>query len=491
MRWALAAALCIALALASSPGAAARRARSHAPKPVPVPVSVAVDWSHPGKPVPGDFLGLSFEVSSLPQIAAYSESGNLVTLLHSLGPGVLRFGGVSADTRTAWTDASTPPPAWASNTLGVEDLRRLARLASASGWHVLLTVGLGHYEPQAAAREAAAARAALGEWLIGIELGNEPNAYALHGLRSEPWTFVQYSEQVTAYRNAIEAAAPGVPLAGPDTSGSSAYESWGLGEAVDVQPALLTGHHYPLGCEQHPAPSIARLLSPAIRKLEKTSLRRYVAIARQGAIPFRMDETNSVSCGGTAGISNTFASALWAVGYLSQAMAMGAAGINMHGNPANCMGYTPVCAPTTEALAAGALNAQPDWYALLLARALLGERPLPTLTSSGAHPNVQVAAFVDPGGALHFVIVDYDQPGSRRLAVSFPVGNGFQGASILPLSAPSPTAVSGVRLGGASVAADGSWTPVAGLPYKPNRKGVITVSVQPSSAVLLSVSPVS
>ena len=147
---------------------------------------------------------------------------------------------------------------------------------------------------------------------------------------------------------------------------------------VNEAPALLTGHHYPLGCAQIPAPSITRLLSPRIRRLEGFSLLRYVSVSRASEIPFRLDETNTVSCGGVAGISNTFASALWAVSYLRpRAMSMDVSGINLQGNPANCGGYTPVCAPTAEALAAGALGAQPEWYALLLARALIGDRPLP------------------------------------------------------------------------------------------------------------------
>ncbi len=44
--------------------------------------------------MPQEFLGLSFELSSLAQIASYDEGGDLVTLLRSLGHGVLRFGGV-------------------------------------------------------------------------------------------------------------------------------------------------------------------------------------------------------------------------------------------------------------------------------------------------------------------------------------------------------------------------------------------------------------
>lgn len=487
MRAALLAALCIGLALACAPAASARR-RAPA-RPALKPVSVSFAASEPGASVPQEFLGLSFEDSSLRQVAAYAGGGNMLTFLRSLGPGVLRFGGVSADTRTGWTDAQTPLPSWASSAIDPEDLGELGRLASESGWKVLLTVGLGHYEPLAAAREVASAQAQLGSSLEGVELGNEPNSYALHGLRGEPWTFVQYDEQVAAYRSAIEALAPGVPLAGPDSSGSSAYESWGLGEAIDQRPALLTGHHYPLGCEQHPSPSIERLLSPVTRARELGSLRRYVAIAREGQIPFRLDETNSVSCGGTPGISDTFASALWATGYLAQAMSAGVSGINFHGNLSFCQGYTPLCAQTPEALALGALQAQPEWYALLLARSLVGSRPLPTTTSTGRQANVEVESFLAPDGTLRFVVVDYDPPGSRTAAVRLPVGGAYAGASILKLTGPSPQALTGVRLGGVSVGANGIWTSPPRLPALLSRHGAIVYDAAPSTAALLTVSP--
>ena len=291
-----------------------------------------------------------------------------------------------------------------------------------------------------------------------------------------------------AYRNAIEAAAPGIPLEGPDVSGSSAFEGWGIGEAVDQQPAMLTGHHYPLGCEQVPAPSITRLLSPLIRRKEGGSLRRYMAVARDSNIPFRLDETNTVSCGGTAGISNTFASALWAAAYLPQAMAAGVSGINLHGNPANCKGYAPVCAPTPEGLAAGALGAQPEWYALLLARSLIGTRPLPSALANPKARNVVSTAFLAGDGTLQFVIVDDEPPGHRPVAVRLAVGGGYSGATVQALTGPSPGALSGVLLGGRAVAPDGSWTPAA-PPRLPNHGGVVTVNMKPSSAALVSVAP--
>jgi hypothetical protein len=463
---------------------------SQSAEPAVVPVSVSIDLRSPGARVPREFLGLSFELSSLSQIARYANSGDFATMLRSLGAGLLRFGGASADTRVAWTDASTPVPAWASSTLQAGELRDLRKLARRSGWHILLTIGLAHYDPRAAAREAAAAKRALGGWLAGIELGNEPDAYARHSLRSEPWTFSQYDAQVTAYRRAIAKTVPGLDLVGPDVSGSHAFATWGRGMAIRERPALLTGHHYPLGCHQSPAPTIARLLSPPTRDAEDASLRRYVSVSRVGATAFRLDETNSVSCGGKAGISNTFASTLWAVDYIARAMVAGVVGINFQGNPANCRGYTPVCAPSTQRLAAGALIAQPEWYALLLSKGLPGDRPV-RATAAASRANVDVIALLSAQGKLHVVIVDDDPPGATHVAVKLHVGRGFGAATVLALTAPSPTATTGVRLGGKTVGGDGRWRAPARLEHRPNRAGVITLDVSPDSAMLVTAPSVS
>jgi hypothetical protein len=493
---------CVLAALALAPAALARMVapgrsavvKSHAKHvakraPAQNTVTVGVDRTRPGPSVPADFLGLSFEMSSLPQMARYADRGNLVTLLRSLGSGVLRFGGVSADTRIAWTDARTPRPAWASGVVDADDFRQLAALASASGWRIVLTLGIVHFDPQAAAREAAAAQAALGGSLEAIELGNEPNAYALHAMREEPWGVAQYDVQVSEYRAAIEAAAPGIPLWGPDVSGSSAFETWGPGEIVDERPVMLTGHHYPLGCEQKPPPSIPRLLSGPIRAREIASVRRYVSIARAGGLPFRLDETNSVSCGGTSGISDTFASALWASGFLPQVMSLGAVGVNLHGNVSRCSGYSPVCAPGPEELATGELVAQPVWYAMLMMKGLVGDRPLPTIVvRSPKSQNVQATSLVAADGRLDFIVSNDEPLGKRSAVVRLRVGEGYVGASTLALTGESLAALSGTALGGAEVGPDGSWQPTqVGKVHV--REGVFEVKVPAASAVLVSSSP--
>ena len=458
----------------------------------PVRVDVQINTQDPGPAVPHGFLGLSFEASALGKISRFAHHGDLVGLLRSIGPGVLRFGGITSDENAAWTDARTPLPSWASVAITGAEMREIGALAKRSDWRVLLTVGLAHYEPEAAAREVAAASRALGTHLEAVEIGNEADAYAQHGLRALPWVAEAYEEQVSAYREAIDALTPNVPIAGPDTSGSGIFKEWGEAEVLAQRPglALLTGHHYPLGCAQRPEPTITELLSPGVHGLEVHSLGTYMQIAQASGVPFRIDESGSVSCGGLPGVSDTFAATLWATGYIAQAMSAGVAGINLEGNPTNCVGYTPVCATDARALESGALRAEPAWYALLLTRSLIGEHPLPVGVTSAQSPNLLAEPFEGPGRSIQVVLVDDAPRGSAPLDVRVDVGAGHSSARVLRLTAPSLSATGGVRLGGRQVAPDGSWSaPPGGGPRVPIRSGVITLKLAPASAALLSAGP--
>jgi hypothetical protein len=453
-------------------------------QPTP-PVTVEIDRFDPAHPVAKRFLGLSFEAAAIDQFAQYANRGNLVGLLRSLGPGVLRFGGITADQNVGWTDIATPRPSWASSAIGPADMNALGALARRSGWQVLLTVGLAHYEPQAAAREVAAAHRALGPYLVAVEIGNEPNAYGNHGFRELPWIAQGYEEEVTGYREAIGALTPDVPIAGPDVSGSGVFSEWGAEEALAQTPALLTGHHYPLGCAHNP--SIEALLSSATRGAAARSLASYMAVSRSNGIPLRMDEINSVSCGGVAGISDTFASALWATGYITQAMADGIEGINLQGNPTNCTGYTPICAPDPAALAQGDLRAQPEWYALLLTQSLVGSRPLPTAIESTGSPDLVAASFLASDHSVRVVLVNDEVQGTAPLGLRLEVGAGMGTAHILRLTAPAPSATEGERLAGRAVAPDGSWRAPRRTESIATRGGIVPVELAPGSAALVTI----
>jgi hypothetical protein len=343
----------------------------------------------------------------------------------------------------------------------------------------------------------AAAHRALGPYLAAVEIGNEPNAYGNHGFRELPWIAQGYEEQVSDYREAIGALTPNVPIAGPDVSGSGIFPEWGSEEALAQSPALLTGHHYPLGCAKTPPPSIEALLSSATRGMAARSLTTYLQVANVNNMPLRIDETNTVSCGGVAGISNTFASALWATGYITQGMAAGTVGVNFQGNPTNCAGYTPICAPDPTALAEGWFRAQPEWYALLLTRSLVGERPLPiTISSEGVEdaeraenaPDLVAAAFAGTKRSLKVALSDNDPEGSTPLTLELEVGPRMGTAHILRLAASSESATSGVRLAGRAVSADGAWRAPKHTETATPHSGFVTLQLTPGSAALVSMS---
>jgi hypothetical protein len=454
----------------------------------PVKASVSIDPAAAiGPAVAEDFLGLSFEASSLPNLAGYAGSGDLVNLMRSLGQGVMRFGGISVDTEAGWSDEA-PAPAWAHTTIAPQDLAGIAALAHATGWRVLLGVTFGHFEPAVAAQEAQVAQSLLGASLEGIAIGNEPDRYVADGLRTAPWSFADYVSETAAYRAAIAAAAPGVPIVGPDVSSSEAVLGWVGETAAAEHPALLTAHYYPLTKCQSRAPKLSELVSPLTRAHESALLTGMSALAVASKIPLRVDETNSVSCRGQPGVSNVFASALWAVDYVARAMASGVAGLNFHDLIAEPFSYSPLVAEDAQELASGALHANPEWYALLLADRLLGDRPVQAVLDGGDH-TLTAGAFVSSRGNLHLVLDDFAPSGARRLLVRLRLPRSFRAGPILRLTAPGLTATSGVELGGKAVSAEGTWSAAAGLPYVSGKPGSLELEMPASSAALVTLFP--
>jgi hypothetical protein len=447
------------------------------PAPRGRPVSVSIDVSHPGAAVPTDFLGLSFEAVAIPGIVGYAEGGNLARLLRSLGQGTLRFGGVSADT-VAWSPEGSRR-AWATGTISQRDLAGLATLARETGWRVLLTVNLGHYEPAAAAQEAAAAHALLGAKLAGIEIGNEPDRFLLKGLRGASWSFAAYAREFEAYRMAIARAVPGVPILGPDASSGKRVLPW-LRASATLRPVVLTDHYYPLtSCGSRP--TVSELLSPIVRQEEGSMLNSLGAIQRSSAIPLQIDETNDISCKGQPGVSNTFASALWATDYVARAVAMGLGTLDFHDLISWPGSYSPLIATGS------ALHPNPEWYDLLLTQSLRGTRPL----SANVHgaPNLSASAFLGAGGVIQLLLVNFDPTSATPLLVRPEVRGRFAGGTILRLTARSPYATSDVTLGGRGVSASGAWAPRLPLPAVSEKGGSLALAMPPSSAALITLRP--
>jgi hypothetical protein len=458
----------------------------------PQAISISVDTAHPGPPIPEDFIGLSYEAKDLPMVASMAERGNFVSLLQSLGKGVLRFGGMTGDSQVAWENSpTTQRPAWATTELTPDDLYRLKPLTQKTGWKVLLAVNLAHYDPVAAADEARVAKAALGPDLKAIAIGNEPTAFAAEHLVKGKYPFSRYLNEIRTYRRAIEASAPGVPIVGPDNeppASNRRNQAWTRGIAQHARPELLTGHLYGASSCSSAPPTAATILTPKVHHEEQTALNQLAKTSRDYGIPAWLDETNNISCGGQAGVSDTYATALWATDLLTRTLKPPFTGAVFHGFLQKPESYSPIAALSSAELDQGNLTARPEWYSLLLAHQVEGDRPLPVTMSPAGH-NVSVWAGQTPEGGLQLLVDNEEGKSARPVQIDLKDLPSNKPTSILRLTGPSLMATSGVELGNSIVASDGSWQPVPSQPQAETASASGEIVIPPLSAALITTTP--
>jgi hypothetical protein len=452
------------------------------PRPSPATPILRVKTARPGNAFRLGAVGLSTEATELSS-GRLERSSGLVSLMRLLGPAVLRIGGSSVDA-SWWTSDGEPPPGWATNTITPADLAGLRGLLKATGWQVLLGVDLGHFEPARAADEARVARQVLGEELLGIEVGNEPNDFGYLGLRPATYDLGEYLHEATAYDHAVAAAAPGVAVYGPATTQTTAWVSQ-LGTAGRTF-AELTQHFYGSStCPGTPViqPTLQGLLSPAERQFED----KILEMLRRGAAltgrPSRIGETNNAACFASPA-SPVFASALWALDWALRAGNKGVVGLNFHGNLTGvCVPdpETPICAPSEIAAYEGELAAQPEYYGLLAASRLEGGRFVPTrVIAADDLRNLTTWATLASDGTIRIALVNLST-GDSAQPIDIPM-RGYI-ATEEPLIAPSPVARRGISLGKAHVSASGRWRPKT---IRVRQQRTLRVVVPSASAMILT-----
>ncbi len=438
-------------------------------------VAVYVYPTASGITIPPDFLGLSVETLLLTGGVFPSGSSVYQQLLSQIAPGMLRIGGDSGD-HIAWVggirNQGTPISAITGSDVG-----SVMALARAVGWKVLFELDLATSVASAAAAEAQYL-SQNGAGLFGFEIGNEPDYYAANGDRSPSYTLTDYLAQWSAYANTVESAATGALLTGPAAAGNINTWTTQFAAQEGSRIGLLTQHWYPLGpanLVSNPAQvaTIPNLLSSETHAEAATLGSGMQSIAHAAGVPWRMSETNSSFNGGQAGVSNVFASALWAVDYMFNLASHSAAGVNFHGG-----GNSPD-APIT--FGSGSLAVQPLYYALLFFRVAGQGTLIPTsVNTSGVNLNAYAA--LDTDGTLRVVVINEDAV--QNASVQIVAGPGYAAALAMRLSAPSLQATSGISLGGAGVAGDGTWSPTQ-LDVVSGSAGTFTVSVPAASAVLV------
>ena len=462
--------------------------------PVVVDALVAISARAPMTPIPESYLGVSTEYWTLPLWGKHlGLLERVLSLVHGPGPLVLRIGGDSAD-RTFWSPARHMP-GWAYE-LTPKWMREVGTLVRTTGARLILDLNQVTATPAIAARWAAAAESQLPAGsIMGFEIGNEPDLYSpglwLAGLADKrvlpplpaAISAANYELAFRQYAAALAKAAPGAPLFGPALGEPEQNLSWLTTLLAHPHPGLdeVTVHRYPYwGCAPRTFPSyptISRLLSEQATAGMAQSVVQALVAARRAHLPLRLTELNSVNCGGVAGVSNSFATALWAPDALFELLHVGVSAVNIH--------VRAEAVNAAFAINRRGLQARPLLYGMLIFQRMLGTHAQLVSVRLAARPRLQLKAWAVRSGrsTLRVLLID---KGPRALIVQLVLPARGR-ATVQRLLARSPSATGGVTFAGQHIGAGGHWAGRLAIGrVAPTPAGYI-VSVRPYSAEIVKV----
>jgi hypothetical protein len=460
--------------------------RSLMAQPTALEVELKIDSATSLAKVPEDYMGLSYESGQLSYPDFFSPQNTaLIQMFRTLSPtGVLRLGGNLSEF-TLWSDTDPAIPPDRNGLVGPDpghreprtftitprSIRNLHGFLDATGWRCIYGLNLGGGTLDQALAEGGYVARTLGRQLVAVQFGNEPDLFKHRDQANKPWTFDEYFAKWKIFRAAFHEKLPEVAVAGPDTAYNQNWVKQFL-EAVPKEIVLATSHYYPLGPPTDPRMTIDRLLHA--RERFDYSCRQALDSAKAAGLPFRMAEGNSCYNAGKPGVSDTFASALWAGDFCLQMASLGCVGVNLHGG-ANGY-YSPIVGSI-----AGGFSARPEYYGLMLAQEFAGRNLKKTaLETQGAN----ITAYAADRGTATDLVAIFNADG-RDAEVTIGKSSGeFKGGTVGRLEASSIDAVNGVTFEGGIVGADGQFHARDAGPLKSN-SGKVRVGVRAYSAALI------
>lgn len=404
-----------------------------------------------GVQIPSDFLGLSFEtLDTLPKSDGsfpYFRADNaaLVNLFRTIGVKSLRIGGNTSDRPSV----AVPDE---------HDIDELYGFANAAGVKVIYTLRMRDWSPE---KDAPLAKYLVNHYAAEtscIVVGNEPDIYEK--------TYPKYHEDEQRFLAAIFApgVAPNAKICGPSTAGNP---EWSANFVRDFGPSghvlWVTQHLYPGGngkavTATDAAAQRARILSPDFAEHYKKLEEAFVPAVTKAHMQYRMEETNSFYNSGAEDVSNTFASALWAVNYLYWWAEHGSQGVNFH------TGDFVAAGPVQRTCWYGIFHTQPDGkyeirpIAYAMKAFALGSKGT-LVPVSGLQSRSDVNAYAVVNHDAHTLYVTLVNAGKTEATITVNPGTKYRGAEAMALTAPEDNiaATTGVTLGGGAIGADGLW----------------------------------
>jgi hypothetical protein len=441
------------------------------------PVTVTIDSQHAGRPIPADFVGLSFESSNL---LAHANGGHifdsanqpLIAIFRTLGIKSLRIGGSTADM-----------PRYAVP--HGDDIDKLFAFAADADVKVIYTLRLPAAD---VADDAAVAKYIYLRYaprLTCFEIGNEPDFYR-RIYRDIP-DYATFRGRWKAIADAVSKAVPGARFCGPAAGGTTAWSrSFAEDFARSGRIAAVVQHEYPGGDGNlmSGVPARDAMLSRAWMELYDRLYVSFAAAAIARGLPYRLEETNNFT-GGAKQASDTFTASLWALDYLHWWAAHGASGVNFH-NRRWILNTTIYPVKSADDGIASGYRIHPIAYGIKGFSLASRGTPVPVTLGNPDALNLTAYAVRDVG-ALVVTVINKKDPGTpaQDALVQIVTGAAPEKVSAMFLTAPGndPAGADGITLGGAPLNDgqwEGKWTP---LPR--DKHGSIVVKLPGTSAVIV------
>ncbi|KAI9152130.1 putative glycoside hydrolase family 79 protein [Paramyrothecium foliicola] len=349
-------------------GAAALAAAQNSTTKVSVPANIST------QPLVKDVYGYSLEPVWVDAYTASDIASNLMSIIGDLTgkPPPFRVGGNTADqtylhseqrerslafpneTNTEWFNiTSSWYDTWADYFPEGTDLIYTLNFADRQdAW-------------ENAVAQAEAVYNALGSKLTMLELGNEIDHFINKDWRPEGWGVDEYvpewfnlTEQIVAsdwyesaenppkFQAGVFADPPWVPDQQDQLDDFDIINATEAGLVDDDLISAYSVHLYPQSTcdpERWHRMRLDLLSNHTVLWLNVSQYVPQVAAAREAGKPLVMGETNSISCSGRSGISDTFGAALWGVDYVLMAASIGFEKVYFHlGAHSEYSSFTPL-----------------------------------------------------------------------------------------------------------------------------------------------------
>jgi len=450
--------------------------------------------------VPTSFLGFSMNVEEMEDFTNPPEGSAFTTIINNIlntngnGPFVLRLGGTYVDSSYWNGDESLVLPQYQANPafsvyLNQTWMDSLADVVQQTGSKVILNVNAVAHSPQMASDFIQDAENTLpSNSLMAVAIGNEPDDYntaVIPVARNAAWarglTPATFASIFGTYARVLHRTAAGVPLAGPESTGGETNWTSVLLQHDAAQVGLVTSHIYPLTACAAPGtatyPTVFKYLQNSLYQGTTNGLSSLMTLANNLNLPYRLTELGSGTCGGVAGVNNSFATSLWVINQLFSFMSAGLDGVNVH-----LRADTPNTAIEQNPALTSGLQAEPLLYGLAAFANALEPNDVLTQVSGPLQPNVSVWAVYGSEG-WHLVLVN-GSSSSQLVNLTVPATGAM---TVTPLSAPAPWSGQ-VTFGGQTITPQGTWSGALDSSQVQPSNGAYPVVLPPASAVVADVS---